>query len=224
VSSGHVCRIRRAAFTLIEVLVVIAVIAILLAILMPTLNRAREHARRVVCMSNQRQLVTAWNMYANHFHDFMPLAYPDGGTSSQPPNNTIDVKFIPWVVGDKRETGAKGFVVWGPDSGEDWLIRAGSICRYLRDTRVYRCSEHDPRYGVNEINISYGINNYLNGAGALKILKRSQVRKPAATYVFNDQMTCSNGPRRKTSAGTFRLGMVPRPAGSAPEWLLPVVR
>ena len=52
------------AFTLVELLVVVGIIAVLIAILMPALGRARESARRVNCMSNLRQLTTAWLAYA----------------------------------------------------------------------------------------------------------------------------------------------------------------
>jgi len=82
-------------FTLVEIIVVIAIIALLIAILLPSLSKAREQSRRLVCLSNQRQLVTAWSMYSIEFKGYMPLAYPDGGTSSTTPNNLIDPKFIP---------------------------------------------------------------------------------------------------------------------------------
>jgi prepilin-type N-terminal cleavage/methylation domain-containing protein/prepilin-type processing-associated H-X9-DG protein len=54
----------RRAFTLIEVLVVVAIIALLVAILMPSLSRARESARRLTCTSNLHQLTLATGMYA----------------------------------------------------------------------------------------------------------------------------------------------------------------
>ncbi|MHC4331052.1 MAG: type II secretion system protein, partial [Planctomycetota bacterium] len=56
---------RKEGFTLIELLVVIAIIAILLAILMPALNRVREQGKRAVCLSNLKQLSLAWILYAD---------------------------------------------------------------------------------------------------------------------------------------------------------------
>ena len=56
---------RCPAFTLIELLVVIAVIAILMAVLVPALKIAREQARGVSCLSNQRSLAQAYIMYAD---------------------------------------------------------------------------------------------------------------------------------------------------------------
>ncbi len=58
---------RTHGFTLIELLVVIAIIAILAAILFPVFARARASAHRISCLSNEKQLQTAWIMYASDY-------------------------------------------------------------------------------------------------------------------------------------------------------------
>src|SRR4051812_8697381 len=63
---------RSRAFTLVELLVVIGIIALLVAILMPALNRAREAANRVVCQSNLRQVGLAVNTYVANNNGWLP--------------------------------------------------------------------------------------------------------------------------------------------------------
>lgn len=69
----------RRAFTLVEVLVVIAIVSLLVSILLPGLGAARDRARLVSCLAMQRQMAIAWALYAGDHHDrAMPLAYWEG--------------------------------------------------------------------------------------------------------------------------------------------------
>lgn len=70
-------RWMRRAFTLVELLVVMAVVAILAAVLLPALSRAKESGRRAACASNLRQIILAALMYADEHEDTFP-AQPGG--------------------------------------------------------------------------------------------------------------------------------------------------
>jgi prepilin-type N-terminal cleavage/methylation domain-containing protein len=70
---------RRKGFTLVELLVVIGIIAVLIGVLLPALQRARGQAYRVQCMSNLRQLSSAVMLYVNQSGGFFPVA-PMGGS------------------------------------------------------------------------------------------------------------------------------------------------
>lgn len=94
---------RRSAFTLLELLIVVAVIALLIAILLPGLDAARRHSKRSVCATNLHQIAVGWEMYLQDYDgDFLQdgnmernfggrqgngdLIGPDGGFSAFGPN------------------------------------------------------------------------------------------------------------------------------------------
>jgi prepilin-type N-terminal cleavage/methylation domain-containing protein len=86
---------QKAAFTLIELLVVIAIIAILVGILLPSLQRAKESTRRLVCSSQLKQVGVAITAYAGDWEQMMPwygdkmhpycLYRMDGDSDDDPP-------------------------------------------------------------------------------------------------------------------------------------------
>ncbi|MCM8536234.1 MAG: prepilin-type N-terminal cleavage/methylation domain-containing protein [Lentisphaeraceae bacterium] len=82
-------------FSLIELLVVVAIIGILASLLLPSLAKAREVAKFKVCMSNQRQISVAANLYATEFDGLMV-----GDYNSAPSTMFFAVRYIHYLGGD----------------------------------------------------------------------------------------------------------------------------
>ena len=78
-------QIRRPAFTLVELLVVIAIIAILAALLLPALARAKESAKSIQCLNQMRQIAMATRLYAEENEDLFPRSQHSAFANRQEP-------------------------------------------------------------------------------------------------------------------------------------------
>jgi prepilin-type N-terminal cleavage/methylation domain-containing protein/prepilin-type processing-associated H-X9-DG protein len=76
-------RLTSRGFTLIELLVVVAIIAVLIAILLPSLGKAKQQAKRTQCLANLKAWGQAVNTYATEFEGWFGAKRPGGGTGSQ---------------------------------------------------------------------------------------------------------------------------------------------
>jgi prepilin-type N-terminal cleavage/methylation domain-containing protein len=84
----HVKQKSPVAFTLIELLVVISIVAMLMAILLPALQRVRKQSRAVVCQSNLRQWSVVFSMYVNDYSGVLPYHFPMGASDHVWPHAT----------------------------------------------------------------------------------------------------------------------------------------
>ncbi len=140
-------------FTLIELLVVIAVIAVLMAILLPSLNLARQQAKKIACLSNMRQMGIALQAYLPDWEYRLP---PSSCRISDPNGHWLRIlaqytkeSLLLQCPADK----AKNFVDWSRPLSEQKDKRYSSFCvNALLDPVHFRYGYHTNRYNnVNQI-------------------------------------------------------------------------
>ncbi|MGB7161526.1 MAG: prepilin-type N-terminal cleavage/methylation domain-containing protein [Tepidisphaeraceae bacterium] len=159
-------RKHKSGFTLVELLVVIGIIAILIAILLPALQRARESARQVQCLSNLKQVANALFMYTGENKGWFPNIAVFGGPAANqlgygnlttPPPSGYDPDWIGWP---------EDWIVWRGKKPGDRLI--GAIAKYLgnpQSGQIMICpsDNYDARRDFNPAEGPYPYSYVLNG-------------------------------------------------------------
>jgi len=163
-------------FTLIELLVVIAVIAVLMAILMPALQRAREQGKRTSCLSNLKQLLLAWTMYADDFDGKIvngSASWNAGGEN-------------PWTWIPPRDT--------SPEEARKTFER-GALYKYCSTPQIFKCPTGIPGEWATYAIVD-AMNGHAWGGGLPKgvwIKRRADIRHPSRRIVFIDEGRLSFG-------------------------------
>ncbi len=151
----------RRGFTLIELLVVVAIIALLLAILLPSLARAREQVRNAACRSNMKQVMTGQLFYVA---DYRTLPATQSTFYLQQPKWSRPTG-VTWA-------GAHGDAYATPYHNDPEYVRdvpkKGTIFRYTKDEQIYVCpsdkpgeAEDSPLGGGGNGRLSYSMNAYI---------------------------------------------------------------
>lgn len=164
---------QRRAFTLVEMLIVIGIIALLTAVLLPVLARVRETGRRTACMSNMKQLGQAFHLYTQDWNRTYPYpgnfqAWADGGH---------------WVSGDANVAIAD-LTTFEYVAGTKAKPENGALYGYVKNGSVYICPSN--KDGEKK-RLTYSMNCALGG------LKDVRLRTPAEIVLLVDEDKANDG-------------------------------
>jgi len=139
--------VQRSGFTLVELLVVMASVAILAVTLLPGLAATWQNSQVVGCLANQRQLAVGWIMYARDNQDVLVPNRGLGGASGA--NYNGDPRLEPqlqpgganadWCPGNLRNPGDTVPGLYPGGCKYSWWIQAGLLYPYINNISVYRC-------------------------------------------------------------------------------------
>lgn len=126
---------KRIGFSLVELLIVIAVIAILASILLPVLNQAKIRAQGIQCVNNMRQLMLGWQVYTGDNKGMYPPNASSGTAHATVGEDTVNPSWVAGILSTNAN----------PDNTNTTLLvgpayaRCGSIGGYVVNPKVYHC-------------------------------------------------------------------------------------
>lgn len=186
----------RPGFTLVELLVVIGIIAILMSILLPTLGRVRQHAQKIKCGSNLRQVGLAMIGYANGTKNFLPY-----------PTTTLGERSLWYNAVDAYLTGIGGSA-----------NRTG-VAAERNYTAMKQCVVYDEfsQYGgvqiagaqeaIVEYARSYKMNSHLRRNNPATHCRTTDIREPSATVLMGDALSLDMVPARASQFENGQFSM-----------------
>jgi prepilin-type N-terminal cleavage/methylation domain-containing protein/prepilin-type processing-associated H-X9-DG protein len=156
-TNDSISRRGRPAFTLIELLMVIAIVALLIAILIPALSRAKNKAEEAVCLNNLKQLQICAKLYSQDYDFFLPPNRNVYYINTMGPSEGFDPN-LTWCAG------------LAPFDTTTENIERGKLFPYNKSTDIYRCPSDKSRVrteGGKFLNIrrtrSYNMSQSING-------------------------------------------------------------
>jgi prepilin-type N-terminal cleavage/methylation domain-containing protein/prepilin-type processing-associated H-X9-DG protein len=185
-SHRHLNRTSRGGFTLIELLVVIAIIAILAGMLLPAMAKAKAKAQGIACMSNNKQLMLAWRMYAEESNDEVVHGYGSKhgfvGTSSL---DFSGANASNWDVTRDLQKGP----LWAYCGGSAGIFKCPADQSTVKPTTGPFQGRIVPRVR------SMAMNNFVGGNGELPFVAGpSQAGWPNSTWLVFRKLSQMNDP------------------------------
>jgi prepilin-type N-terminal cleavage/methylation domain-containing protein/prepilin-type processing-associated H-X9-DG protein len=189
------------AFTIIELLTVLAIIALLMAILMPALNRSRQVSARVVCASNLRQYSIAGASYLNDNNDLFPdPAECLYANASDTPEHPIACRWHDRIMRPSGDTMRNNPHLHGKmwPYVDELAAHACPTFRRFGASRGCQNPGHNRKIDIDP-QYSYTMNAYLGSTRPGAVLRLDAARDPAEVFFFAEENPWTIDARRAAS-------------------------